>query len=281
MSRIKNTNLTIFNDSNEYTFELSNFKDTQEITVSDSKFLYIGFRKPIHTILIDWVEKTSQTGNLVLEKWISGAWASQEAQDDTNNLNKSGFIFTDENENEEKTTVESNELYWWRISTDSATDSVLTLRYVNILFNDFEDLLAQEPMVEQYYPEDPNNDYAKIKSFTLSMIAARNEILKRINQSGNKKYNGTNVRRIDQWDIFDINELRLASTYYSLHKILMNIVDNNNNNFKELADNYYGKFENAFDLFSNDLLTLDLDDDGEIDDSERVESTLTSVRITR
>lgn len=281
MSRIKTTNLTLHNDSTDYTFELSNFKDTQAIALSSSNFLYIGFRKPIHTIFIDHKETTSQTGDMKLEKYISGQWTEQEFQDDTNNLNQSGFILTDESENEEKTTINSEELYWWRISFDSETASNITLRYINLIFNDFNDLLAQEPMVEQYYPEDPENDYAKIKSFTLSMIAARNEILKRINQSGNKKYNGTQVRRIDQWDIFDINELRLASAYYSLHKIFMNIVDNNNNNFKEIAESYYQKFETAFDLFSNDLLTLDRDDDGEIDTEERTLSTLNSVRIQK
>ena len=137
MSRIKNTNLTLHNDSNNYTFELSNFKDTQALTLSDSNFLYIGFRKPIHTIYIDHQETSSQTGNLKLEKYVSGSWATQEFQDDTNNLNKSGFIYTDENENEGKTTINNEELFWWRISFDSETASNITLRYIVLCYVPF------------------------------------------------------------------------------------------------------------------------------------------------
>lgn len=280
MSRIKNTNLTIYNDSTDLTYKLSSFKNTSAITISDSKYLYIGFRKPIHTIYIDYTSKTALNGSVVLEKYNGSTWVGVDFQDDTEAFEKSGAILTDELDTEAKTTINSQELYWWRVSTDNATDSVITLRYINLVFNDFNDLYAQEPEIERYYPLDPSDD-SEIQSFTLAMIAARNEILKRINQAGNKKYNGTIVKRINQWDILDINELRLASTYYSLYKIFSNIVDNQDNNYAEIARNYYSKFEKAFNLFANDLLTLDEDDDGKVDDTERVHSQLKVMKIKR
>ena len=280
MSRIKNTNLTIFNDSTDLSFKLSNFKDQADITISESKYLYLGFRKSIHSIYIDYSSKTSINGSLSIEKWNGSAWTGVDFQDNANHFEQSGFIFTDDMEDEAKTTINSQEMFFWRISTTSATDSVIKLRYINVIFNDFDDLKAQEPEIERYYPLDPSDD-SEIESFTLSMIAARNEILKRINQSGKKKYNGTTVKSINQWDILDVNELRLASTYYSLYKVFSNIVDNKDNNYAEIAKNYMSKFERAFNLFANDLLTLDTDDDGKVDESERTQSQLKTYKIER
>ncbi len=143
----------------------------------------------------------------------------------------------------------------------------MDIRYINLVFNSLDDLLAEEPDVERFYPLNPSND-VEIPTHLLSQIAARDEIIKKINQSGRLKYNGTDCLLINQFDILDVEELKDAAKYYCLYKIYFNLNDQSEDIYKEKANDYLGKYQQAFKIFHNGKLTIDSDNDGVGDNAD-------------
>lgn len=277
MSRINNNNLKIYLNTVDVSNDLSVVSGEKALVLGAASYLYLGYKKPVHSVYVDVAVANANSTIMIVEKF-NGTWDVVDRQDDTFGLKKSGFIFTDDFDNEVKTTYQGQEMYWIRISMLSNTLS-LSLRYLNLVLNSFEDLKAEESDIEVFYPVN-NLTNEDIKTFIGSQIAARDEILGRLNQGGKFKYNGSEYSLLTQWDLFNVNELRRASKFYCLHKIFLNRFDEKNDAYMKKAEHYFSLFDESFNLFKG-LFTSDSNDDGKLDSSEIVDSKASSYRIPR
>jgi hypothetical protein len=210
---------------------------------------------------------------LTVEKYNGTSWEEVDSFDETEGLSESGFIFLDEYDDEAVQTFESKEQYWMRLSLD-VSSSVMSIRLLNLLFNNLEDLINEEPDIEEFYP-------ASVDSHVLSMVASREYILRKINNSGQYKYKESTkeISQINQFDLFDINEVREASTYYSLYKIFSNVVNDPDDKWKDKSQAYFKKFTASWKVFEGAMLSLDSDDSGEESDAEKAKSVQTTKLI--
>lgn len=270
--KINQDKLTILYNTEDISENLYKVAGEQSISLDASTYLYIGFRKPLSQLFCEIKTINSNDNTLVVEKW-NGSWTAVNHADETQGLKESNFLFISDFANEAVTTVEGEELYWIRLSSDSITSSV-ELRMINLLLNSEEDLIDEEPDVAQFYPD-------AISSHIYSMISAKKYIMRKINNGGMNKYNSIDLRyyQMNVFDVFDINELRECSTYYSLYKIYHNISEADDN-YRQKALDYLEKFQSSFALFSDAKLSMDKEDDGEESEAENKESVQT-VKLVR
>jgi hypothetical protein len=265
--KINQDKLTIIYETENISENLYKVKGEESITLDASTYLYIGFRKPLTQLFFEIKTANTNDVELVVEKYTTD-WTAVDHADETNGLKESDFLFLSDIDSENKTTVEGEELYWIRISADSAT-SATELRMINLLLNSEEDLVDEEPDIAQFYPD-------TIDSHVYSLVSAKKYILRKINNGGMHKYNSTDLRyyQMNVFDVFDINELREASTYYALYKIYHNISEADDN-YKQKATDYLEKFQSSFALFSDAKLSMDKEDDGEESREDNKESVQT------
>lgn len=267
--KFKDKILDINLNAQDLTKSLYRAEGTEVVTITDSDFLYIGYKKPIKQLYFELDVVNTNTSVLTIEKY-NGAWTEVDGWDETSGFSDSGFIFLDDFENEAVTTINSQEKYWIRISLD-VTSSQLTFRLINLVFCNEEDLLNDEPDIKKYYPAD-------LDSHIFSILASREFIMRKINNSGKYKYKESTeeISQMNQFDLFDINELREASAYYTLYKIFMNLSDSNDDNYLSKAESYLEKFQASFKVFKGSMLTLDTDDSGTLSEAEKSASIQTS-----
>ena len=270
--KINQDKLTINYLTNDISNDLYKVDGSSAVILNASQYIYVGFRKQLSQLFIELEIANINDIDLVVEKYTT-AWTPVEIEDETNNLTKSGFIFISDIDGETTTTVESDELYWIRISASASTSSAV-LKMINLVFSSEDDLLEDEPDVAKFYPE-------SIDSHIYSLIASRKYIVRKINNGGQHKYNATDLRysQLNQFDIFDIHELREASNYYALYKIYHNISEADDS-YRAKAEDYLEKFNASFSIFSNSKLSLDLEDDGEESQQDNANSIQT-VKLTR
>jgi hypothetical protein len=278
LSRLNNKNLVVYKDTTNLSNILSVFKGVVNGTLLATSHIYIGYRKPIHTLYFDLQDGNTNTSIPVIEKWNGTAWEIIDRQDDTFGLSKSGFVFTDDFATEQKTTYQSKEMYWIRYSVIGDTTAI-SLRYINLVFSNLEDLTATDENIELYYPVDPTTNL-DIKTFLNHQIGATEFILSKLNQAGKYKYNGIDISLLTQWDLNDINELRPAHKALVLAFVYRSKIDNQDGSDKVKYDIYMAEFNSQFDIFKG-LLTIDSNDDGKIDTAEKQASISSSFRFNR
>lgn len=268
--QIKDKILTIYkNESDNLTKGLYKVDGLETLLLTTNDFLYIGYKKPISQLFIELETANTNNSILTIEKY-NGAWTEVDGWDETEGFKQSGFILLDSFDNETKTTIASEEMYWIRISLD-VNSSSMSVRLINLIFSNLEDLLNDEPDIKKYYPAD-------LDSHIFSFVAAREYILRKINNAGKYKYKESTkeISQINQFDLFDINELREASNYYSLYKIFMNISDASDDIYSTKAQAYFNKFKASYKVFEGSMLSIDLDDSGSESEAEKSASIQTT-----
>ena len=286
--KIKNNRLTVlhhngsFTDYSEKAANLTNNSFVQQLLTNHE--LYIGYKKPINQIFIEL--KVVNTANSILhvEQYNGTSWVDLASLDETEGFKKSGFIYFDEDSNNTKLhTVNGKQAYWYRIKTSVNTSATLEFMGINLVFCNLEDLRKEEPSIEKFYPRE-------IQSHINSMVAARDLILRKINNSdSNKKYypeevneffEGVKAVDFTQFDLFNIDEIRDAATFYTLHKIFSNRSDETDDVYRQKALDYLEKFENTFKLWAGRRLELDRDEDGKLSAAESKQGIKT-IRLIR
>jgi hypothetical protein len=134
----------------------------------------------------------------------------------------------------------------------------MILRLLDLVFSSEDDLVVVARDINRLYP-------SLMDSHVLALIDAKNYIVRKINNSGQYKYNGTDVKTFNQWDFLDIADVRDASTYYALYSIYNDLQDASGDVYREKADIYLNKFNNAFQVFRETILKLDINDNGKVD----------------
>lgn len=268
--RVNNSKLFIYNDNTDITRELSSVDGEKSVNISTSNFLYVGFYKPLFNLFFEIsTANETLTDTLKVERYNGTAWVEVDSEDRTNGLTKSShLVFEQLQDNDYKSleknfTLDNKEMYWLKISSDSSITA--TLRYLNLVLCEEDNLKAEVPeiTINNYYP-------LGLASHIYSLISTTNYIIKKINDAGEYKYNDKFVRNINQFDIFDLEDLRESATYYTLHTIYANISDRKDDVYKQKSDYYLRKFQSSFNVFKNSKLTLDSNDDGNVTNKEIV-----------
>lgn len=266
--KINQDKLTIIYNSVNLSNELYKVDGSESIILDPTTYLYVGFRKPISQLFIELETANTNDVDLIVEKYTD-SWTEVDLNDETDNLNKSSLISMSDIEGESQVEVEGITENFIRISTSGATSAML-IRLINLMFSTADDLSEEEPYIDKFQPK-------TINSHIYSLISARKYILRKINNGGSHKYNSTDLRyyNINQFDIFDVNELREASNYYALYKIYHNISDGLDDQYRQKSIDYFNKYQSSFALFSDAKLSIDKNDDGEESTAENVESVQT------
>lgn len=262
-----NNKLTVLHDANSVFTDYSNEavdygRDSFSITIlTATDYLYVGFYKPINSAFIELSTPSTNSATLSGE-YYAGAWQGLTGyHDDSNGLQRSGFIQWDRNlENEEKTTVNGSEMFWYRFKP-SADTSLMTIDGINIVFADDEDLKREFYEISQWIPPNEN-------SHILTHVATRDEMVQEIRNNGNKKRTSTTPKDINAFDLLDVDQVKTAATYLALSKIFSVITDDPDDTYRQKALHYRNLYNGAMNLV---YLSVDRDDDGVLDDPERLE----------
>ena len=255
-------------NSTEYTKQAFKWRnDNFSLTITTSDYIYLGFKKQLWQFYFDIQTANTNTSVISAEKYDGSSWVSVDLFDETEGLTKSGHIFLDKEHGGKAEGGDQN--IYIRLKVDSDTSAV-TFRGIGLTFCSMDDLLNEEPNAERFYPRD-------FSSHIKSMEAATTWLVRKINTSGKYKYDGTTVSQFTRYDLLNINELREPCAAYALHKIMSNRADGDeNDNYRIKAQEYLEKAREAFKGWSNAMLSLDLDDDGILDDEEVTASTATA-----
>lgn len=242
----------------------------------DEDYLYIGFHKPINSLYIDIITSNVNGGNITAEYFGGGTFKPIKGlYDQTNNLSRNGGVTWHRNQDDEEvTTIDSTELYWYRFST-SITWSDVELNAVNILFSDDQALKLKFNKILSDELLDGEANHNKVHA------GCRDEIVSAIIRRGYVKLDGTrddvSSANITAWDLHDIYEVKEAATYLALSRIFFDFSDNDEDIFMAKSDKYMSIYEKSIDLVR---LSVDVNDDGKMDDSENLPESRTKY-ITR
>lgn len=245
--------------------------DNLSMTITTSDYLYVGYKKQLSQFYFDLETPSTSNSLISAEKYNGTSWEEIEVFDETDGFKNSGFICVEKNHNSQKES--GSDYVFIRFKVDVNT-SALKFRGINLVLCSEQDLKEEEPNMERFYPRD-------FRSHVLSLESATKYILRKINNSGKYKYDGTDVSLISRFDLFDIEELREAAAYYTMYKIMINRADGDETDAYRLkAEEYLEKFNNAFAIFQGQRLSIDLDDSG-VEDEEEIEQSTEVLRLRR
>jgi len=238
--------------------------DTATITLDTDNYIYVGFYKPFGEVYFDFSTANTNDNTITAEYYSdsAGDWTSIDIIDETNGFKRSGFIHWNRPDDEdwEETTYNSEELYWIRFAT-SATQSETVYNYAGIVFSDDKSLALYNPYINDTSMLMGQSNHLKIH------IAARNQIVQRLVKGGHVKYNTLGNRvRLTGWDFLDKNEIKDAAAYLALSMIYFNLSDNPDDSWQFKSNKYEQLFEQ---LFNTVIISIDINDDGEIGENER------------
>lgn len=150
--------------------------------------------------------------------------------------------------------------------------SLMSIQGMNIVYADDTQLLSEVRVMNDFLAEGDS-------SFIAYHVAARDEIVQTLRNGGNVKQltNDTflpgssiqGIKRIQmsKWDILDIGEISQAAKYLALSKVFFDVSENVEDKAYQRYRDYEGSYGAAFKLF---YMSLDFDDDGNIDEQERL-----------
>lgn len=224
--------------------------------------MYIGFYKPINALYFDFIKASNQMLTLEIRYFNGTEFAALPSFiDDTAVMTRSGFVAWERNLSDEaKTTVNGIELYWYKFDLIGSTHQ-FEVNGINIVFSDDTDLKREFFEVNQFLP-------AGQSSHIMTHEAARDEIIQALNQKSEQIIDGNTgwEKNISAFDLLNVGQIKLASTYLVLSKIFLNVSDEVDDLYMEKSKIYRSKYN---DIINNVTLEIDHDDDGKYDRIER------------
>lgn len=236
-----------------------------EVTLSISSaddFLYIGFYKQINSVYIDITSESLGEGSSVLEYWNGNAWTQVINQsDDTLGLHRSGFIRWDKELNKEsKNTINNTNQHWYRLTLSTDRDD-LSVTGMNLVFSDDYELSLEQPYILD------SSFLGNSKSHIKTHAAVKREIIQRFRNKNYVKYDSSTGKKEDItiWDLHEIEEVKLASTYLALSKIYFHLSDEPDDIWAIKSKTYEDKFNKYINVAR---LSVDIDDNGSLTENE-------------
>ena len=231
------------------------------ITAEDS--IYIGFEKPINVFYVELSTANTNSTTLTLKYYNGTAFTGVDGLfDDSEALTRSGFVRWDRNQTDEAaTTINSTELFWYKI--DLAVDSsAIVIQGLNLVFSDDQDLKRELFEQDKFRPLGES-------SHILSHVAARDEIIQELRTDGRYKedLNTGRLKDITVFDLLDISQVKLASTYLTLAKIMIAASDSVDDLYMQKHSLYRSVYNKAMKTM---YINIDSDNDGISDTEEEL-----------
>lgn len=245
--------LKIFKGTVDLSLILENFiSDTFTEDFTTSEYFHIGYYKPIDALYLELVAQNEEN-NIVLEYYNGSTWTQIDVKDKTFGLKKSGFITWNRNiDNQAKTSINAVEAYWYRLSIDANDITDLSMKGINLVFSDDNDLKESYPGIMEYLPDGAT-------TFIGFHLSARNQILTYLRNKGKSVTTLGVNKMLDQFDLHNYEEVRQASKYKTLATIFYNESDTVDDKWYQKAkdfDRLYGESINV------NFLSLDENNDG-------------------
>jgi hypothetical protein len=255
--------LKIFYNATDHSLKFENYiNQPVTLTVSDSDFIYIGYKKPINALYVSMTTVSTGTRSIDLEYYNGSAYAAiTSVVDRTQGFTLNGFISWDRNlTNEAVTTVQSVELYWYRLSVTTST-SATVFQGINLLLSDDVAIQEDEPQLisSDFYP-------LGMTSFVGFHQAARNDLIQRLRNKGKGTYNGSVFSDLTVFDLLDYTQLSVAAKFLAIAKIYFNLSDAVDDKYFQKYLEYSKASDDAFNLF---FLSIDLNGDGKQTEVEK------------
>ncbi len=264
--------LTIYIETKEESLFLADYKrDDVNFSLLDSQFFYVGLYKPFNQLYWEFVTPDTNGVVLTVEYWNGTAFSPLNfLSDSTLNWSRSGFQNWTKSDDWSSTVINGDDLFWIRLSVDITTSSI-DLRATNLLYADDNDLSKENSTISRFLP---SGDI----SFAPLHERVRDDVVQLIRNRGQstRKTNADFARNITKWDFLDFNEIRQASIYYALEKIYFAASDGTDDKWLQRSKINNQMANEAMNMF---FLSLDKDDDGQVDTDENL--LITAIQVTR
>lgn len=261
----------------DYTEEAWDFdRDEFALALTTAQYLILGRTKKFNAVWFEMHTANTNAATITAEYWNGTAWTALTLYlEETKGLTRSGFVKWESPEDWEASTLNSVEKFYVRLVTSANFSAGTKIHGVNLVFSSDQDLKARRFDIADYLPE--NHAGTSPSTFILSHVAAREEILQRFATDEKVKIDSDGrLRNLDQWDLFDINQIRNASIYYALYLIFQALSDTKEDKYDSLSAGYAADYEKALQVA---ILSYDADDDGEDGPDEDFENN--SFTLTR
>lgn len=256
-----NEKLTVLHDDNssfaDYSNEMADYtRGTASFTYVDAEdSVYVGFSRPISVFYVEMGTSNTNSGTLAVQFYNGTTFGDVDGlHDDTNALNRSGFVRWDRNQTDEAvTTINSVEQYWYKINL-GADSTAMVLNGLNIVYSDDQDLKRELFEISRYLPSGES-------THILSHVAARDEIIQELRADGRYKQDLSTgrLKDITSFDLLDISQVKMASTYLALSKIFFRVSDQPDDIYMEKHNRYRALYNSAMKTM---YLNVDEDNDG-------------------
>jgi hypothetical protein len=236
-------------------------RDSFDIQLTTDDFIYVGYKKPINALYMAMTTPNTVASSLTVEYYSESGWSALETSEDTRGLTRNGFITWERVTDSAEIAVAGKAQHWVRIAANDDIDQV-TFQAISLVLADDQDIAKEMPTLLDtcFYPQGQS-------SHILQHVATRNYIMSRLRYKGYIKWDENNDHQnINMWDILDIYEFRQAATYHAISQIYFAISDDPEDHYWAKYEEYEKKFDQAF---NNGLTTIDLDDDGKVDNAEK------------
>lgn len=268
--------LKIYKNSTDISLLMENYSvDEFSTLLLSTDEILIGYYKPINSMYLELgADKNLNTSAMSLYYYNGTSFVTTPTLvDETKGFSRCGFIKWSRNLPNEKTTTEQAEtMYWYKIKVDVDT-SILNLLGINLVFSNDNDLKEEYPSIMEMLPENE-------PTFIKFHVASRKDILSYFRAQGKLiKVNDKNYatsKKLDQFDLLDYEELRDASKFLTLSKILYWVSDSVDDKWHQKALKYEQKYGDKINLVN---LSIDSNDDGKADNNET--NAIQSITIVR
>lgn len=230
------------------------------ISVGTQDYLYVGFDRPIKNFFVSLSTPNDVFAPLMAEIFNGTDWEECPIWDETYAFNASGTIQLLKEPT--KFTVLTEEKYVIRLKFSIAT-SPMQIQFIGQVLSTDQDLLIENPYIldQNLMMGQPNH----LKFH----VAARNEIIQTFLNKGYKLNNGD---RLTYWHLLDVHELKQASVFLTLSKIYLALSDNVDDTWMQKSREYRKLYNHQVEVYR---LTLDLNSDGKLSDSEKGREVIT------
>lgn len=228
--------------------------------------LLFGLYKPFNSVYLEFNSVADASVSLSFKYYNGTSFVDVSAIDDTLNYARSGFIKWDKPDDWASLDIDGDDVFWIEVTSD--IDFNTTIRGLNSVLSDDNDLLKEQRqlMTEGLAPGDT--------TFIAYQVAARDEIIQSLRNGGHitRQINAREREDLQIWDLLKPDQLRVASKYLALSKIMFDISSNTDDKWYGNFRDYQGMYGGAFKLY---LMAIDTDDDGK-DDAFEVNQIRTS-----
>lgn len=262
-----------FTDLTDDAADLTRDNFALELVAAEDK-IYVGLYKPFNSMYTELPTPNTNAGSMSAEIWNGTAWVSTSLTDETKGYTRSGFMYFDTTDMTE-TTVNGVDMFWVRL-TPSVDQTAMQVRGINLIFADDSAMKAEFWEVDNASILPPGET-----SHVGTNVATRNAILHHLRNHYSKQQSTPNqvtvLAKINQFDLFDIFEVREAAVYLSLSKIFFNLSDNPDDHWWLKSKEYQDKYEQKITVAR---LSIDQDNDG-IKDPEETQAQFQPTRWFR